>query len=96
MPVRWRRGEGYVETGVDVASSRNAESAEKLGISIADFHALMSIPQWALTVLGVRDEHPDWSMEQVQYAAIDLMYNGENSERNKTMGELIAEMLRSR
>jgi len=96
MPVRWKNGEGYVTTGVDSASEKNLKSAIQLGISINEFHALMSTPQWALTVLGVKDEHPDWDITQIQYQAISLMFHSEQSERKKTMAELIAEMLRSR
>jgi hypothetical protein len=96
MPVRWRSGEGYVTSGVDLASERNQKSADQLGINIDEFHALMSIPQWALTVLGVRDEHPDWDITKIQYEAIGLMFHGEKVKQQMTMGELIAQMLRSR
>lgn len=68
--MRWKNGKGYVNTAVDSASQRNLKSASQLGISIDDFHALMSTPQWALMVLGVSDEHPDWDITQVQYEAI--------------------------
>ncbi len=96
MPVRWKNGEGYVTTGVDSASESNLKSANELGISIDEFHALMSSPVWALTVLGVRDEHPEWDLPRIQYQAINLMFHSEQSQNTKSLSEMIAVILSSR